>query len=77
VAVYVFVVFVIGVQVVPFKEDSHLIIVPVCAPNVNKVLLVPVQTVNPPVTEPATVAGSTVTIVVAVFELEHPGVINV
>ena len=44
---------------------------PVCKPKVNNVLLVPVQTVAPPVTSPATVAGSTVTIAAAEFADAH------
>ena len=49
-------------QLVPSVEDSHLTTLPVLEPNVSKVLLVPVQTVAPPVTEPPTVAGETVTV---------------
>ena len=40
---------------------------PVCVPKLNNVELVPVQTVAPPVTVPATVAGSTVTVAAAEF----------
>ena len=40
----------------------HFTTVPVCVPNVKTVLLFPVQTVAPPVTVPATVAESTVTV---------------
>ena len=62
VAVKVVKVLTIGVQVVPSGEDSHLMMEPVWEVNVNKVLLVPVQTVAPPLTEPPTVAGDTVTV---------------
>ena len=46
----------------PSVEDSHLTTPPVLEPKDSKVLLVPEQTVAPPVTEPPTVAGDTVTV---------------
>ena len=44
---------------------------PVCVPKVNNVLLIPVQTVASPVTVPAIVAGSTVTVVAVEFASAH------
>ena len=40
-------------------------IAPVCAPSVKVPLVLPAQTADPPVTEPASVTGSTVTVAVA------------
>ena len=48
----------------PSVERSHLMTDSVCPDSVSRVLLVPVQTVVPPVTAPGTVAGSTVTVAV-------------
>jgi hypothetical protein len=46
----------------PLSEYSHLTMDPVYPLRVRRVLLVPVHTFTPPVTDPATVAGSTVTV---------------
>ena len=45
-----------------FKDDSHLITVPLWPDKVSVVLLVPGQTVVPPATVPPTEAGVTVII---------------
>ena len=52
-------------------ELSHLTMLPVCPLSVNVPLVVPEQIVVPPPTLPATVAGSTDTVVVDEFAAEH------
>jgi hypothetical protein len=72
VAVYVVVAFAIEGQVEPPSvEYSHLTTEPVCPLRVRTVLLVPVHTFTPPVTDPPTVAGSTVTVASAELAEEH------
>jgi hypothetical protein len=61
VAVYVFAVFGIVVHTIPSADDSQFKIVPVYPLRVNRVLLIPAQTIAPPVTEPPKLEGSTVT----------------
>jgi len=57
-------VFTIGVQVVKgLTDDCHLVIVPVCPAKVNTPLVLPEQIVVPPVTDPPTEVGLTVTVV--------------
>ena len=51
----------------PFSEDSHLTMAPVCVPKVKTSLELPMQMCAPPVTVPATVAGSTTTVVATEF----------
>ena len=56
----------ISVQVVNgLTDDCHLVTLPVFPDKVNKALVLPEQIVVPPETVPATVVGSTVTVVVA------------
>ena len=52
-------------------ELSHLSIVPVCPLNVSKPLVEPEQIFAPPLTEPPTDVGSTVTVVADEFALEQ------
>ena len=59
--VYVAALFSIVVQSVPFREDSHLKMFPVCVPNVNSPLVLPVQMAVTPVTVPGTVTGCATT----------------
>ena len=54
-----------------FTELSHLNMLPVFPDKVNVPLVEPEQTVAPPLTEPPTDVGSTVTVVVDEFALEH------
>ena len=57
-------VFTISIQLVNgLTELCHFTTVPVCPDKVSNPLLLPVQIETPPVTFPATVAGSTVTVV--------------
>jgi hypothetical protein len=66
--VYVVAVLLIAVQDVNGDiEDSQPVIVPVCPLSVSVPLVFPGQTVEPPVTDPPTVAGLTVTVVAAEF----------
>ena len=67
--VYVEDVFIMSLQEVPSGDDCHLIIVPVCPDKVNKPLVLPVQIVLPPLTDPPADTGSTVTVVVALAVL--------
>ena len=54
-------------------DDSHLVIVPVYPDKVNSPLVLPEQMVDPPVTEPPTEVGSTVTVVSAeIAKLQTP-----
>ena len=53
----------ISVQVVPpLVEYCHLITVPVWPDKVSIVLFIPMHTIEPPATEPPTLAGITVTV---------------
>jgi hypothetical protein len=55
----------------PSVEDSQFKILPVCPLNVKDPLLEPVQTVALPLTDPPTVAGSTVMIAGVEFAAEQ------
>ena len=60
--------FAISVQVLNgLTEYCHLVTVPVWPLNVSNPLVLPEQMVVPPVTEPPTEVGLTVTVVVAEF----------
>ena len=61
--VYVVAVLAISLQVLPSVELCHLVTVPVWPARVNTPLVLPLQTVVPPVTVPPTEVGSTVTVV--------------
>ena len=58
-------------QSVPFSDECHLAIVPVCDPKVNSPLVLPEQIVVPPATVPPTAGGSTVTVVASEFAAEQ------
>ena len=58
--VYVVAVFAISFQTVPLIDDCHLVTEPWCPDRVRTPLVLPAQMEVPPVTDPATVGGSTV-----------------